>query len=256
MNGKFPALAGGMSRRYIAANLSVAKWLEARREDEWLDLLLVVDPTAGSRRRARGRQAYPEASGRAPARPHHARGRHESDAGASAKASSARARYDILHYAGHAYFDPEQPARSGILCADGPLMGAELAELGNLPSLVFFNACESARVRKRVERESANVTHDLKERIERSVGLAEAFLRGGVANYIGTYWPVGDAGAKAFADAFYGALVAGDTLAEAIGKGRAKVNALESQDWADYIFYGSPDFRVKTTSASEGKTGR
>jgi CHAT domain-containing protein len=133
------------------------------------------------------------------------------------------------------------------LCADGALTGAELAELGNLPSLVFFNACESARVRKRVTRESANVTHDLKERIERSVGVAEAFLRGGVANYIGTYWPVGDAGAKAFADAFYSALVAGETLAEAIGKGRAEVDALKSQDWADYIFYGSPDFRVKTS---------
>ena len=42
----------------------------------------------------------------------------------------------------------------------------------------------------------------MSRRIERAVGLAEAFLRGGVANYVGTYWPVGDAAAEAFAQVF------------------------------------------------------
>ncbi len=252
LNGAFPALAGGMSRRYLAANLSVAKWLESRREDEWLDLLLVVDPKQDLEgARAEGERIQRLLGERQRVRITRIDGARATRA--RLKTEFASARYDILHYAGHAYFDPDQVARSGLLCADGPLMGAELTELGNLPGLVFFNACESARVRKRVARESANVTHDLEERLGRSVGLAEAFLRGGVANYIGTYWPVGDSGAKAFADVFYGALVAGDTLADAIGKGRTAVNALRSQDWADYIFYGSPDFRVKTTGAPDGK---
>ena len=126
-------------------------------------------------------------------------------------------RYDILHYAGHASFDPVRVSRSGILCSDAALTGAELAELEQSAGLVFFNACESARVRKRIARESANVSRDLSERIERSVGLAEAFLSGGVANYIGTYWPVGDASAEGFAGAFYTRALAGETLAEAIG---------------------------------------
>src|SRR5215510_3174864 len=243
---KFPALEGGMSRRYIAANLSVAKWLEARRVDETLDVLLVVNPTqdlAGAE--VEGARVQKLLGERQRLRITRIEGRSATRARLREEFGSGK--YDILHYAGHAAFDPLHVSRSGILCADGPLTGAELTELGALPSLVFFNACESARVRKRVERESAHVSKNLKQRIERSVGLAEAFLRGGVANYIGTYWPVGDESAKDFADVFYSRLLAGDTLAEAIRKGRASVNEIPSQDWADYIFYGSADFRVKQT---------
>jgi CHAT domain-containing protein len=160
----------------------------------------------------------------------------------------ASGKFDILHYAGHAYFDPAHVSRSGIVCADGNLTGAELAEIGNLPSLVFFNACESARVRKRMADKSKHVTKNLEQRVQRSVGVAEAFLRGGVANYVGTYWPVGDAAAESFAQAFYQQLLAGETLADAIHKGRTAVDAIKSPDWADYIFYGSADFRIKEPS--------
>ena len=249
LGGKFPALQGGMSRRYIAANLSVAKWLEARREDEWLDVLLVVNPTEDlDGAKEEGKRVQALLGGRQRVRLTRIEG--ESATRARLRAEFGSGKYDILHYAGHAYFDPARVARSGVLCADGPLTGAELAELGSLPGLVFFNACESARVRKRMVDKGRHVTRNLRERIERSVGLAEAFLRGGVANYIGTYWPVGDASAKEFADVLYGALLAGETLADAIRKGRSKVAAIKSPDWADYIFYGSADFRVKKTGTS------
>jgi len=50
-------------------------------------------------------------------------------------------KYDVIHYAGHAYFDAHLPSRSGILCHGREVLsGAELAGLGNLPGLVFFNA--------------------------------------------------------------------------------------------------------------------
>jgi pimeloyl-ACP methyl ester carboxylesterase len=245
----FPALEGGMSRRYLAANLSVAKWLEARREDEWLDILLVVDPTQDLQgARAEGERIQKLFGDRQRVRLTRIDGAAATRARLRAEFGSGQ--YDILHYAGHAYFDAARVARSGVLCSDGPLTGAELADLGTLPSLVFFNACESARVRRNVKRESRHVTRDLKERLERSVGLAEAFLRGGVANYIGTYWPVGDDSAMSFAQIFYGALLAGETLGDAILKGRAQVKAGNSIDWADYIFYGSVDFRVKAAHTS------
>ena len=246
VGGKFPALDGGMSRRYIAANLSVAKWLEARRENESLQVLLVVNPTEDLEGAEKEGQRVQELiGGRQHVRITQVKGKEATRKRLRDEFGSGK--YDILHYAGHASFDPVRVSRSGILCSDAPLTGAELAELSSLPALVFFNACESARVRKRMKRESAHVTRDLSQRIERSVGLAEAFLRGGVANYIGTYWPVGDASAEGFAGAFYTALLDGKTLAEAILGGRAKVNGIKSQDWADYIFYGSPDFRVKKT---------
>jgi pimeloyl-ACP methyl ester carboxylesterase len=244
IDGKFPAIEGGMSRRYLASNLSVAKWLEQRQHGEWLDVLLVVNPTEdldGAKKegdrveKLLGNRKYVKLSrieGKAATR---ARLRSELGSGT----------YDIMHYAGHAHFDPVQIARSGIYCSDGPLPGAELAEMSNMPSLVFFNACESARVRKNMVDNSKHVTKNLRDRLERSVGLAEAFLRGGVANYIGTYWPVEDASAEVFASAFYARLIEGNTIGDALEKGRAEVNKIKSQDWADYIFYGSVDFRVK-----------
>ena len=249
LNGKFPALAGGMSRRYIADNLSVAKWLEQRRIDDWLDVLLVVNPTqdlAGAEEEGRRIEQLFNASQQV----HLTIVKGKAATRARLRTEFASGKYDILHYAGHAYFDPQQNSRSGIVCSDGNLTGAELVELGNLPSLVFFNACESGRVRKRVVRESARVSHNITERIERSAGLAEAFMRGGVANYIGTYWPVSDDPAKTFADTFYRGVLAGDTLVNALAKSRAEVEKIGSQDWADYLFYGSIDFAVKTAAAA------
>lgn len=146
--------------------------------------------------------------------------------------------FDVVHYAGHAFFDVTEPSLSGLRCADRVLSGADLAGVSQLPALVFFNACESARVRGA---KSANVI----KQIEKNVGLAEAVLRGGVSNFIGTYWPVADEAATEFAGNFYEALVAGKPVGEALNRGRQAVRDLESPDWADYIHYGSFDFVVK-----------
>ncbi|MCH5373966.1 MAG: hypothetical protein JJ992_08320, partial [Planctomycetes bacterium] len=40
-----PALKNGLSRRYLAQNLSIAKWVEKRLTDLTLDVLLIVNPT-------------------------------------------------------------------------------------------------------------------------------------------------------------------------------------------------------------------
>jgi hypothetical protein len=247
LDQKFPALVGGMSRRYLADDLSVAKWLEQRRHDDWLDVLLVVDPTedlvGAVEEGARIEKLFTASQ-----QVHLTVVKGKAATRARLRAEFSSGNYDILHYAGHAYFDSSQTARSGIVCSDGNLTGAELVELGNLPSLVFFNACESARVRTQVKRESPLVTRSIKERIERNAGLAEAFMRGGVANYIGTYWPVGDAAAEKFAAEFYQRILEGETISSALSKGRTEVDRINSQDWADYIFYGSIDFAVKLTA--------
>ena len=78
--------------------------------------------------------------------------------------------------------------------------------------------------------------------------IAEAFLRGGVANFVGTYWPVLDVSGEQFARAFYLAAVDGEPLGAAVLKGR---KAVTSSDWADYMFYGSPSFCLKHRSARD-----
>ena len=248
LDGEFPALKGGLSRRYLADQLAVAKWLERRREDETLDVLLVVNPTEDLPGADAEGDMVQELFNRTP-RVRVAAIKHGDATRARLRQEFSSGSYDILHYAGHAFFDPIRPARSGIVCSGNEVLsGAELAELGNLPSLVFFNACEAGRIRKAGADPSRHATKNIRERIERNVSLAEAFLRGGVANYVGTYWPVDDRAAELFSGTFYRAVLQDKTIGRALAEGRTALNAAKLQDWADYIFYGSVDFSVKKAS--------
>lgn len=238
-----PAAEQGLTRRYLAENMSVAKWLEERRQGPRLSLLLIVNPTGdlpgaekeGDRIRAYVQQNPSiELTELARNQATHQR----------LKAEFSSGKYDAVHYAGHAFFDSEQRSRSGILCADRRVLsGADLAALSHLPSLVFFNACEAARVRGRVRNQRPTPT--IQERIHRNVSFAEAYLRGGVANFIGTYWPVGDEAAEQFADSFYRDILEGKSLDECLGNARRMIKESKSVDWADYIHYGDPGFQLK-----------
>jgi hypothetical protein len=124
------------------------------------------------------------------------------------------------------------------VCADREVLrGADLERLGDLPALVFFNACEAARVR-RPRREPGTRLFAYR----RSTSVAEAFLAGGIANFLGTHWPVGDQAALAFSTRFYQRLLGADPLGDCVLAARRDVRDLGSIDWADYVFYGSPDF--------------
>jgi CHAT domain-containing protein len=74
--------------------------------------------------------------------------------------------------------------------------------------------------------------------------LAEAFLDGGVASFVGTHWPVGDDAALAFSTVFYERLLDGLSLGGAMLAARRRVFELGSIDWADYVHYGNPAFRL------------
>jgi CHAT domain-containing protein len=148
--------------------------------------------------------------------------------------------YDILHFAGHGFFDAADPGRSGLVCAGGDVLrGADLSGIGDLPSLVFFNACEAARVRRRRPHGRPRLFG-----LRKSSGLAEAFLDGGVASFVGTHWPVGDDAALAFSTRFYERLLGRAPLGESLLAARRRVFELGSIDWADYVHYGNPAFVV------------
>jgi hypothetical protein len=235
IDGASPACESGLSRRYAAEDMSVAKWREERRLSPRLELLLVINPTEdlpGAEEEGRRLTRTLE----------------KTDAIVTpltgSEATRARlleefrsGRYDAIHYAGHAYFDPASPSSSGILCAGGRVLsGADLASLESLPALVCFNACESGRVRQAPQVQRA---------IGRSTGFAEAFLRGGVANFVGTWWPVSDAAAARFAGVFYERLMQGEAMGPALHAARLAVRRLGSGDWANYLHYGAFDFVLK-----------
>lgn len=249
INDAFPAAAAGMSRKYAAQNLVVAKWLEERRLDRVLKVLLVVNPTedlAGANEEGdRIKEILEDQPGVVVEEL-----RRNKATYSAIRAAFRSGQYDLVHYAGHAFFDPVNRSRSGIVChGHRVLSGADIAGLERLPALMFFNACESGRLRGQPKRLRSQVDRDKGEgtaaRLETNVGFGEALLRSGVGNYIGTYWPVGDAPAKAFGATFYQNIVSGKSLGTAMGQGRKQVEGLESVDWADYILYGDPDFVVK-----------
>ena len=247
-----PSANAGISHLYAADNLSVAKWLEQRLEDSVLSMLLVVDPTSDLQgAREEGLAVQRLFTGRPGVR---------IDLVYQGEATRPRlleafgsGEYDVVHYAGHAEFDEAHPARSGIRCADDAVLsGADLAGISRLPTLMFFNACESARLRTRratrsTRRNAARIesNNERLSRLSRAVGMAEAFLRGGLANFIGTYWPVSDAAASTFARTFYGAVLDGTPMNRAVQRARAEIRAAGERDWMNYVFYGNPDFLLK-----------
>ena len=253
-----PACGPGITRQYAASNLSVAKWLERRRRDDKLRMLLVVNPTSdlaeAENEGTRILEIFKEQRMIVitEVRREQATKRHLLDLFSSGD-------FDVVHYAGHAFFDPAAPDRSGLICAPrddrnpSVLSGADLAGLGQLPLLIFLNACEAARVRGLPMHPTASQKRTKKHagRLLGTAGIAEAFMRGGVANFLGTYWPVGDASARIFAETFYTSLVAGEPLGPAVTKARAAIVPI-SVDWADYIHYGSPNFVLKPFAANSG----
>ena len=148
-------------------------------------------------------------------------------------------RHDVIHYAGHARFDAQNPGESGLVLSDGELTGAGLAALGRLPPLIVFNACESARLRRGSAGSSQRA-----QTITKNLSLAETLLRAGLAHYVGTHWAVDDASASAFASVFYKEVLRG-SIGTALVKARRAIHARRSPDWADYIHYGDSEFRLK-----------
>ena len=255
-----PSQGAGISHLYAAENLAVAKWLEERIDDNIMSLLLVVDPTRDlPGARVEGRAIQRLFANRSGVRLDVL---YQGEATRPALLEAfGSGRYDVVHYAGHAHFDELRRERSGILCADeATLSGADLAGISRLPTMMFFNACESGRLRtRRAARNAGESTTRVESnderlaRMERSVSMAEAFLRGGVANFIGTYWPVNDAAASAFARTFYEAILQGKTMNRSVQLGRAAVREVHSRDWTNYIFYGNPDFVIKAGQPDRGE---
>lgn len=137
--------------------------------------------------------------------------------------------WDIFHYAGHAFFDPSKPDRSGLVLADGTMLASDLLEI-RVPRLIVLGACESARVRGPDD-------HDEDPRAARW-SFAEAVLRRGVRSFIGTFFVVDDDAAQDFSVSLYQGLLAGRPLGIAVRDARARLHGHAQPDWANFLLYG------------------
>ncbi len=152
--------------------------------------------------------------------------------------------FDIVHYAGHAA-DDASSGNGGWLLQDGSLSAATISKLaGNLtmPALVFSNACHSG------EWKTGEAF------VQRVFSLANAFLLSGVQHYIGTFWDIPDEPGCHFATHFYGNLVQGMPIGEAMLRARQSLIEKFGEDsvfWASYLLYGDPTTRYVVGSATD-----
>lgn len=158
--------------------------------------------------------------------------------------------FDIVHYAGHADYDTKNPANSGWIVNDGKFTSADISNMTGMkpmPALVFSNGCQSGQT------DQWNIGEDYEVQI---FGLANAFLLAGVQHYIGTFWDVLDNPSADFALAFYGELMQGRSIGEAVRLARMELIDRYGEDtivWASYMLYGDPTFTYlgKETEATD-----
>ncbi|MBU1869819.1 MAG: tetratricopeptide repeat protein [Candidatus Omnitrophica bacterium] len=147
--------------------------------------------------------------------------------------------YDIVHFAGHCEVDADEPRNTGWVLSDGRFTVQDILKLGetvSLPSLVFSNACYSAKTPPALPEEDYQ---------ERNHNLASAFLYSGVRHYIGAIRKIEDPISEKFARDFYNYLLSGKSVGECMRSSRIKLikeHGIASAPWASYLLYGDPNF--------------
>jgi hypothetical protein len=104
-----PALAGGLSRRFESETLSVARWRDEPLAGERLRVLLIVNPTGDLPGAAEEGRAVETLLREAGATLAVLEGKDASRA--RILATLANDPHDVLHFAGHAFFEARDPAR-------------------------------------------------------------------------------------------------------------------------------------------------
>lgn len=162
--------------------------------------------------------------------------------------------YDLIHYAGHAFFDAQDGDGSAWVLSDGLLHAREirntLARSQRPPWLIFANACEAGMEQGIQPGRSVDVT-----------GLATACINHGVAAYIAPLWPVDDEIAKWLAVRFYRELVHERySVGESLRRARCAIwerlqesgmaqtmPARTALTWSSFVLYGDPTSRLLQT---------
>jgi CHAT domain-containing protein len=133
----------------------------------------------------------------------------------------------VFHFAGHAITSPQQ---SGLLLFDGVL---NASSLGRTPlrhlQLAVLSACNTESVEQ-----ASIVTPD---------NLVRGFLLAGVPHVVASTWNVDSVAARQFMNFFYRALLAGDTVPEAIRQAKIALRTVPGMAhpyyWSAFIAFGA-----------------
>ncbi|MBN2373874.1 CHAT domain-containing protein [bacterium] len=168
--------------------------------------------------------------------------------------------YDILHYAGHAEYNQDNPDLSGWVLEDGILTAQRIMELAGckrpLPALIFSNACQSGQTSEWSKKDQVDWGRYY------AYDLVNAFLRSGVQHYIGTFQDVRDISGLSLGLHFYELMTQSSSIGEALRKARIQLiqggeeDGKNGLEWAHYMLYGDPTtcyFRQAQTYKESGE---
>ncbi|MDQ3823074.1 MAG: CHAT domain-containing protein, partial [Actinomycetota bacterium] len=154
--------------------------------------------------------------------------------------------FDVIHYAGHAQFDPLREEASGFELAGDQmptLTAAELSTWTRLPGLFVANACNSAQT-------GDDLPPNPFEGARETLNLVSGLLARNVRGFVGSAWKVDDEAATTFAKAFYEALLPDPNggpppapIGEAVRRARLAIVREHGESepaWAGYALYGAP----------------
>ncbi len=141
-------------------------------------------------------------------------------------------KYPVVHFAGHAVFNPDEPLASGLVLADGSILTAAAILQGNLlrthcGKLLVLSACQTG-----VNKVTAG---------GEILGLARALMYAGMPNLVLSLWEVADRSTATLMKDFHAAWQGGKiSIYEALRQ--AQINALQNghpiHAWAPFIHMG------------------
>ncbi|WP_394789808.1 CHAT domain-containing protein [Rhodoferax sp.] len=150
--------------------------------------------------------------------------------------------WKVIHLAGHGQYD-QNGEHSGMLMSGNCLLSpTEFESMASVPELVFVNCCHLGKTENSPRRNHALF----------AANVAEQLIRNGVRCVVAAGWAVDDAAALAFATAFYTALAAEATFAEAVSRARRAAHDSNpgSNTWAAYQCYGDPAWTLRRSESS------
>jgi CHAT domain-containing protein len=140
--------------------------------------------------------------------------------------------FEVVHFAGHAIFNPDEPMASGLVLSDGSILSAAAILEGNVlrttrGRLLVLSACQTGvnRVTKGGE----------------ILGLARALMYAGMPNLVLSLWEVSDRSTAGLMQDFYSLWQDGKiSVAQALrgAQERALAAKLPVHAWAPFIHFG------------------
>jgi hypothetical protein len=141
-----------------------------------------------------------------------------------------------------------QPAPVGVQRLSGMVIGrdtlltpGDVEQMRWVPELVFINCCHLGKTSPKYP-----PRHNWL-----AANLAVQFIRMGVKAVVAAGWAVDDGAANAFAEAFYGRLLAGEQFGDAVRAAREEVwkRFPDVNTWGAYQCYGDPSYRLRGDGA-------